>query len=63
MNTTLLCFCLAQGVSFIGVLLFFAFRAGRLLERVAGNDDRITALEQWRDRACNVPHIQEVPHA
>jgi len=63
MNTTLLCFCLAQGLTFIGALLFFAFRAGRLLERVAGNDERITALEQWRDRSRRYNPDQEVTNA
>ena len=45
MSVTLITVCAVQGVAFIGALIHFSFRAGRVLERVEANSVRITRLE------------------
>jgi hypothetical protein len=51
MESWLVTLVVVEGVSFISALLFFSFRAGRLLERVESIDRRTTSLELTRDRA------------
>ena len=51
MNTALIALFTAQGIAFIGVLVNFSYRAGRLLEKVDNHEDRIDSLEGWRDKA------------
>jgi len=57
---TLTVVVIAQGVAFIGVLVNFSYRAGRLLEKVDNHEDRIDSLEAWRLKGRRLKDKQEV---
>jgi hypothetical protein len=40
---------IVQGVAFVGTLLAFAIRAGRVLEKLESHEQRITRLEKCID--------------
>ena len=63
MNTGLIVLSIAQGLAFIGVLVNFSYRAGRLLEKVDNHEDRIDGLEGWRDKARRSTDTGGVPNA
>ena len=50
MESWIVTLLVVEGASFIASLLYFSFRAGRLLERVESIDRRTLALERLRDR-------------
>ena len=63
MNAAIAAVCISQGVLTIGALIGFAFRAGRVLEKVEAHEERIDNLERWRNRAHRFTDPKEVPHA
>ena len=43
--STLLGVLITEGVAFVGSLIYFGYRAGRLLETIEGHERRILRLE------------------
>ena len=45
----------AEGVAFVSSLVYFGFKAGRLIEKIDGHERRIVSLEKTREEGgdCN----------
>lgn len=63
MTTAIVSICAAQGLAFIGCLVSFSYRAGRLLEKVENHEDRLDSLESWRNRSRHRADSKEAPNA